>query len=61
MKYTFEMGAGAMIYISSFIKIGSGIENLIWEATQTHRQHGDLTSLLVFFFNEVSRLTASVV
>jgi hypothetical protein len=30
MKYTVEMGLGAMIYIPSFIKIGSGIQNLIW-------------------------------
>jgi hypothetical protein len=29
MKYTVEMGSGAMIYIPSFIKIGSGIEKLI--------------------------------
>jgi hypothetical protein len=29
MKYAFEMGSGAMIYIPSFIKIGSAIENLI--------------------------------
>jgi hypothetical protein len=29
MKYAVEMGPGAMIYIPSFIKIGSGIEKLI--------------------------------
>jgi hypothetical protein len=29
MKYATEMGSGAMIYIPSFIKIGSGIQNLI--------------------------------
>jgi hypothetical protein len=27
MKYAVEMGSGAMIYIPSFIKIGSGIQN----------------------------------
>jgi hypothetical protein len=27
--YTIEMGSGAMIYIPSFIKIGSGILKLI--------------------------------
>jgi hypothetical protein len=36
MKHTFEMGSGAMIYIPSFIKIGSGIQTLIWGDTQTH-------------------------
>jgi hypothetical protein len=29
MKYAFEMDWGAMIYIPSFIKTGSGIQKLI--------------------------------
>jgi hypothetical protein len=29
MKYVLEMGSGAMIYIPSFIKIGSGIHKLM--------------------------------
>jgi hypothetical protein len=29
MKYVVEMGSGAMIYIPSFIQIGSGIQKLI--------------------------------
>jgi hypothetical protein len=29
MKYAVEMGSGAMIYIPSFIKIGSGIGKLL--------------------------------
>jgi hypothetical protein len=29
MKYASEMGSGAMIYIPSFMKIGSGIQKLI--------------------------------
>jgi hypothetical protein len=29
MKYADEMGSGAMTYIQSFIKIGSGIQKLI--------------------------------
>jgi hypothetical protein len=29
MKYAVEMGSGTMIYIQSFIKIGSGIQQLI--------------------------------
>jgi hypothetical protein len=35
-----------MIYIPSFIKIGSGNKKLIGEDSQTHRQHGDRISLL---------------
>jgi hypothetical protein len=49
MKYAAEMGSGAVIYIPSFIKIGSGIQKLIGEETQAHRQHGDLISLFLFF------------
>jgi hypothetical protein len=29
MKYAVEIGSGAMIYIPSFIKIGSGLQKLI--------------------------------
>jgi hypothetical protein len=46
MKYAVEMGSGAIIYVPSFIKIGSGIQKLIWGI---HRQHGDLISLLSLF------------
>jgi hypothetical protein len=30
------MGSGAVIYVPSFIKIGSGVEKLIWGDTPTH-------------------------
>jgi hypothetical protein len=30
MKYGLEMGSVPMMYIPSFIKIGSGIKKLIW-------------------------------
>jgi hypothetical protein len=33
MKCAFEMGSGAIIYISSFINIGSGSQKLIWGDT----------------------------
>jgi hypothetical protein len=35
MKYPVEMGSGVMIYIPSFIKIGSGVQKLIGEDRQT--------------------------
>jgi hypothetical protein len=35
MKYAVEMGLGAVIYIPSFIKIGSGIQKLIEGDWQT--------------------------
>jgi hypothetical protein len=46
MKYAIEMGSSAIIYIPSFMKIGSGIQKLIGGI---HRQHGDLISLFLFF------------
>jgi hypothetical protein len=55
MKCAVEIGSGAMICIPSLIKIGSGIEKLNGGA-QTHRQHGDRISLLLFFQNKESRL-----
>jgi hypothetical protein len=30
------MGSGAVTYVPSFIKIGSGVQKLIWGDTQTH-------------------------
>jgi hypothetical protein len=36
MKYAVEMDSGAMMYIPSFIKIGSGIQKLTAGDTQTH-------------------------
>jgi hypothetical protein len=57
MKYAVEMGSGAIIYFSSFVEICLDIQKLIGRDTQKGRQHGDLVSLLVFFFqNEESRL-----
>jgi hypothetical protein len=49
MKYAVEMGTVAMIYIPSFIKIGSGIQKLIEGVSKTFRQHEDRISLLLFF------------
>jgi hypothetical protein len=59
MKYAVEMGSGAMIYIPSFIKIGSGIQKLTAGDSQTHRQYGDLINSLSLFFSSKngSRIT----
>jgi hypothetical protein len=46
-KYAIEMGSCAMIYIQSFIKIGSSIQKLVGGYSQTCRQHGDYISLLL--------------
>jgi hypothetical protein len=48
MKYAVEMGSGAMIYVPSFIKIGSGVQRFIG-GTHRHREHGDLISLFLIF------------
>jgi hypothetical protein len=48
------MGSGAVMYVPSFIKIGSGVQKLIRRIhrhthTHTHTQQRDLISLLYFF------------
>jgi hypothetical protein len=50
MKYAVEMGSGAVIYIPSFIRTGSAIQELKGRGvTETQRQHGVRISLLSFF------------
>jgi hypothetical protein len=53
------MGFGAMIYVPSFIKIGSSIQKLIGEI-QTHIQYDDLISLLLYYENNKSGLKSVV-
>jgi hypothetical protein len=68
MKYTMEIGSGGMIYIQSFIKIGSGIQKLLLgEYMQTHKTHGqtcrqqvDVVRLL-FFLNKENTLKTDIV
>jgi hypothetical protein len=44
------MGSGAVIYVPSFIKIGSGVQKLMGGIHRhTHGQQRDLLSLLNFF------------
>jgi hypothetical protein len=49
------MSSGAVIYVASFIKIGSGIQKLVGghghthTHTHTHGQQGDLINLLYLF------------
>jgi hypothetical protein len=52
------MGSGAMIYVGSFIKIGSGIQKSMGGGdtrTHTHTQR-DAITLLYFFQTNGSRL-----
>jgi hypothetical protein len=49
MKYAVEMSSGGMVYIPSFIQIGSGIQKLMGVI---HRQHGDRISILSFIFSK---------
>jgi hypothetical protein len=46
MRYALEMDSGAMIYVPSFIKIGSGIQKLI---RRIHR-HTDSTVISYAYF-----------
>jgi hypothetical protein len=55
MNYAVELGSGAMIYISSFMKTCYGVQTLLG-FVYTYRQQGDLISLLLFFQNKESRI-----
>jgi hypothetical protein len=46
MKYEVEMGSGVMIYIPSFMKIGSRHSHVDRADTQIRRQRGDRICLL---------------
>jgi hypothetical protein len=51
------MGSGAVIYVRSFIKTGSGVQKLIGGIYRhTRGPQRDLISLLYFFKNNESRL-----
>jgi hypothetical protein len=54
MKYAVEMGLGAMIYIPSFIKIGSGFRNLLSGDTHrdTHTQTARRSNKSTLIFSE---------
>jgi hypothetical protein len=48
MIYAVEMGSGAMTYIPSFMKIGSGIQNLTGRDSQT-----DSMEIALVYFTKV--------
>jgi hypothetical protein len=48
MKHTVEMDSGAIIYIPSFIKIGSAIQNLIWRIHK-HTKSMEITQTYIHF------------
>jgi hypothetical protein len=48
-KDVVTMGSVVLTYTPSVIKIDSGIQKLIREDLRTHRQYGDLISVLLIF------------
>jgi hypothetical protein len=57
MKNAIEMASGGMIYIPSFIKIGSEVVREVTHAgAWTHTEQGDLISLLLVAQNKERRL-----
>jgi hypothetical protein len=49
MKYAVEMGSGAVMYIPSFIKIGSSIQNLVGEIHR-HTDSKEIAYACFYFF-----------
>jgi hypothetical protein len=64
MKYTVEKGSGATIYIYQVNKIWFSLSNFdkgdTHTNTETHGQHCDHTSLLLFFINKERKLKIKV-
>jgi hypothetical protein len=61
MKCAIEMGSGGMLYVPRFIKIGSGIQNLLAGINiQTHSKVISL-SMLLFFVNKESRINRGLI
>jgi hypothetical protein len=53
MKHSVVMVSSAMIYIPSFIKIGSGIQKLVVGIHRyTDKEKGDLITLVLFIFSK---------
>jgi hypothetical protein len=54
MNHAVEMGSGAAIHMTNFIKICSGIQTLLGADTHTdtrpHGQQGDLITIHLLFF-----------
>jgi hypothetical protein len=48
MKYAVGMGSGAMMYIPSFIKTGSGIQKLIGGYTYRHTARWSYKNTYIF-------------
>jgi hypothetical protein len=57
MNYAVEMGSGAMIYIPSFMKIGSGIQKLIGGIHRHTALRSHKPTFYFFFQNVGSGLT----
>jgi hypothetical protein len=60
INYVIVLGSDAIIYIPNFVRIGSGSQKLIEGDTQTHRQHEECISLLLFPKNKESRLKTNL-
>jgi hypothetical protein len=61
MKYAFEMVSRGMIYISTFARNDSGVQILLDLDKDTHRQQGDLISLLLLFQRKWPKIRVSLV
>jgi hypothetical protein len=57
MKYAVEMGSGAMICIHTYQVSYRLVQTFkSWWGDKTHRQHGDIISLLLLFQNKGNKL-----
>jgi hypothetical protein len=60
MKYTIEMGSGAMRHVQSFINTSSGLQNLIGEGGQRRTDTVEIAQAYVLFF-KIRKLNSKLV
>jgi hypothetical protein len=56
MKYAVEMGSGAMTYITSFIKIGSGIQKFMGGGGVTDTDSMVISQAYYYFFFKIRKV-----
>lgn len=50
MKYASDVGSGAVIYVQTFMHIGSGMQKLLTETCSAHRKTFNFVSPILFYF-----------
>jgi hypothetical protein len=50
IKYASDVGSSAVIYVQTFMHIGSGMQKLLTETCSAHRKTFNFVSPILFYF-----------